>query len=109
MAPPGNQAFEALADPTRRAILHLLSGRDEATAGEIAGGISSVGRTTVSSHLRILRSSGLVTERRAGRYRYYAVDPGPADEVVAFLAGLYRGALSDLRRALESDAEHRAP
>jgi ArsR family transcriptional regulator, arsenate/arsenite/antimonite-responsive transcriptional repressor len=85
-----NLAFEALADPTRRAILTFLAHRGESPAGEIAAEVATVSRTGVSSHLRILRAAGLVNERRAGRYRLYSVEPGAADSVVEFLRGLYR-------------------
>ncbi len=56
-------AFDALADPTRRQILVFLADHDEATAGDIAAQIGTIGRTAVSSHLRVLRSAALVTER----------------------------------------------
>jgi ArsR family transcriptional regulator, arsenate/arsenite/antimonite-responsive transcriptional repressor len=79
-------AFEALADPVRREMLAVLAAHDECSASMIAERITSVGRTTVSAHLRVLKVAGLVTERRSGRYRYYAVDPsGSAREVLALL------------------------
>jgi ArsR family transcriptional regulator, arsenate/arsenite/antimonite-responsive transcriptional repressor len=98
---PTNLAYEALADPTRRQILHVLSGEAECRASDIAAAVDHVGRTTISSHLRVLRMAGLVNERRAGRYRLYSLDPGPAQEVVEFLTGLYRSALTDLKDAAE--------
>jgi DNA-binding transcriptional ArsR family regulator len=67
-------AFEALADPTRRAILRVLADQGETSAGRIASEVEHVGRTGVSSHLRILRGSGLVKERRVGRYRLYSLE-----------------------------------
>ena len=74
MAPSDSDAiFSALADPTRRAILSLIGEHEELTAGEIAAHFDSLGRTAVSSHLRILRLAGLAKERRDGRFRHYSV------------------------------------
>ncbi len=95
-------AFDALADPTRRAILRLLAEDGETSAGQLAAGIESVSRTAVSSHLRILRTAGLVAERRDGRHRLYSLEAGPVDEVMAFMAALYRRSLADLRLSIES-------
>jgi ArsR family transcriptional regulator len=93
----GDAAFDALADPVRRQILHFLAGQDEATAGQIAEQIGSVGRTAVSSHLRVLRTSGLVSERRAGRHRLYSLHPdSPLRDVIAFLEGLLSSSLDEL-------------
>ncbi len=104
-------AFDALADPIRREILSVLAEDEEVSAGALAERIDSVGRTAVSTHLRVLRVAGLVTERRAGRYRYYAIDPsGAAAEVMRLLHGLFRGSLRDARTAVEDlpDADLRA-
>ena len=95
-------AFDALADPTRRAILTLLAEEGETSAGRLASGIEDLSRTAVSSHLRILRTAGLVAERRDGRYRLYSLEPGPVDEVMAFMAALYRRSLADLKLGIES-------
>jgi ArsR family transcriptional regulator len=89
MTGPAQGAFDALSDPTRREILRLLAAREEMAAGEIADEVSSVGRTAVSSHLRVLRQAGLVVERREGRFRYLALDPeGPVRDAMSFLQAL---------------------
>jgi DNA-binding transcriptional ArsR family regulator len=96
-------AFDALADPVRREILAVLAEEDECSAGALAERITSVGRTAVSTHLRVLRVAGLVTERRAGRFRYYAVDPtGSAAEVLTLLQGLFQQSLHDVRATVEN-------
>jgi ArsR family transcriptional regulator, arsenate/arsenite/antimonite-responsive transcriptional repressor len=98
-------AFDALADPTRREILAVLAEHDECSAGALADRITTVGRTAVSTHLKVLRVAGLVTERREGRYRYYAVDPtGSAAEVMALLQGLFQATLHSARSAVEHEA-----
>lgn len=95
-------AFDALADSTRRTILHVLATHGELPVGEIAAEIDNVGRTAVSSHLRILRSAGLVNERRDGRLRIYSVDGDSVHDVVRFLGRLYRAPLDDLKAELDS-------
>jgi DNA-binding transcriptional ArsR family regulator len=99
-------AFDALADEVRRSILQVIADRGECSAGEIANSVERVGRTTVSSHLRVLRTSGVVIERRAGRHRYYSLNSeGPARAALEFLQGLLQSSL----RELKADAEAVAP
>jgi len=82
--------FGALADPSRRTLLRLLSERGELAASELAAAFDTIGRTAVSTHLRVLRDAGLVRERRQGRFRYYSLCAEPVADVVALLADLYR-------------------
>ncbi len=99
-------AFDALADPVRREILAVLAERDECSAGELSDAVRRVGRTAVSSHLRILRTAGLIAERRTGRFRYYSVDgTGPARDVIRLLQELFQRSLDDARAAAEKPAE----
>jgi DNA-binding transcriptional ArsR family regulator len=100
----GNLAFEALADPTRRAILCFLADCGESPVGEIAAAVATVSRTGVSNHLRFLRAAELVTERRDGRYRLYSVDGTTVEEVVRFLSALYGSPLVELKRRVEDQA-----
>ncbi len=95
-------AFDALADPARREMLGILARHEECSAGELAAQITWIGRTAVSSHLRVLRSAGLVRERRSGRYRFYSIDPsGSARDVLRLLHELFQTGLSDLRESVE--------
>jgi DNA-binding transcriptional ArsR family regulator len=64
--------FRALADPTRRQILQELKD-GELAAGEIAGRFPISG-PSVSRHLAILKSAGLVQERREGNRILYRLD-----------------------------------
>lgn len=94
-------AFDALADPVRREILAVLAEHDECSAGELSTHIRRVGRTAVSSHLRVLRTAGLIAERRTGRFRYYSVRAdGPAQEVIRQLQELFEGSLDAARAAM---------
>ena len=64
---------------------------------EITERISSVGRTTVSSHLRVLRTSGVVQERKVGRYRYVRLDAdGSVREALDFLQRIMTQAADEL-------------
>lgn len=100
-----DQAFDALADPVRREILSVLAERDECSAGELSAAIHRVGRTAVSSHLRVLRTAGLIAERRTGRFRYYSVNPtGPAQDVIRLLQELFQRSLDAAKVAAESGA-----
>jgi ArsR family transcriptional regulator len=94
-------AFDALADPTRRTILRVLADRGECRVGDIAAEVTNVGRTAVSSHLRILRSAGLVNERRDGRYRMYSVHRDSLQGVVEFLTALYRAPLDEHKTRMD--------
>ena len=58
--------FQAIADPTRRAIL-LLVASQSMTAGAIAANFDSA-RPTVSKHLQILTECQLLTQQRAGKF-----------------------------------------
>ena len=90
-------AFDALSDGVRRQILAILSEQGECTVSEITERISSVGRTTVSSHLRVLRTSGVVQERKVGRYRYVRLDAdGSVREALDFLQRIVKQAADEL-------------
>jgi DNA-binding transcriptional ArsR family regulator len=65
-------AFEALADPTRRRIVELVS-EGERSAGEIASAFA-ISRPGVSKHLRVLREHGVVRSRSDGTRRLYSLD-----------------------------------
>jgi DNA-binding transcriptional ArsR family regulator len=75
--------FQALADPTRRAVLDLLR-RGRQPAGEIAGAFP-ISRPAISKHLRLLRRAHLVEERREGRHRVYQLNPEPLRAVDSWL------------------------
>jgi DNA-binding transcriptional ArsR family regulator len=76
-------ADAALADPTRRRILELLSEGDR-SAGELAGHFEMT-RPGVSRHLRVLREHGLVRSRRERQRRIYSLDPAPLVELDEWL------------------------
>ncbi|OBI80605.1 helix-turn-helix transcriptional regulator [Mycobacterium sp. E740] len=64
--------FEAVAEPSRRALLdELIDG--ERTAGELVASLPDLTQPTVSRHLRILREVGLVEVRPDAQRRIYAL------------------------------------
>jgi DNA-binding transcriptional ArsR family regulator len=65
--------WEALGDPTRRAIVACLAERPRAV-GELAAELP-VSRPAVSQHLKVLKDAGLVTDRAVGTRRVYRLDP----------------------------------
>src|SRR3954454_4102390 len=75
--------FQALADPTRRAVLDLLR-RGNQPAGQIASAFP-VSRPVISKHLRLLRRAHLVSEHREGRNRVYQLNPEPLRAVDSWL------------------------
>ena len=93
-------ALTALADPTRRRIVELLTESDH-TAGEIASQFRT-SRPGVSRHLRVLREQGLVTARSDGRRRVYSLEPAPLAELDAWLAH-YRAFWANRLDALDTE------
>ena len=67
-----NKIFQALADPSRRAILESLT-RGEAAVKDLTGRFD-ISQPAVSQHLATLKDAGLVSGRREGRCVYYRVD-----------------------------------
>ncbi len=75
--------FQAIADPTRRAILVLLA-TQTMTAGEIAQNFDAA-RPTISKHLRILDECELVTSNQAGREVHYELKMDKIKEIDLWL------------------------
>jgi DNA-binding transcriptional ArsR family regulator len=91
--------FSALADPTRRAIFERLA-RGPRAVGELASEFP-VSRPAVSQHLRVLKDAGLVTDRRDGNRRLYAVDRRGVDAMRAYFDTFWSDALAAFERAAE--------
>ncbi|WP_179413883.1 ArsR/SmtB family transcription factor [Mucilaginibacter sp. E4BP6] len=75
--------FQAIADPTRRAIL-LLVASHTMTAGAIASNFDTA-RPTVSKHLQILTECELLEQKQAGREIYYYINAQKMKEVAEFI------------------------
>ncbi|MFD1408486.1 autorepressor SdpR family transcription factor [Kroppenstedtia eburnea] len=81
-----NEAFKALADPTRRRILHLLRKRD-LTAGEIAEHFSMT-KPSLSHHLNTLKQANLVLRERQGQHILYSLNTTVLQEVMGWFLDL---------------------
>ena len=82
-----DRTLRALADPTRRRIIDLLSERPH-RAGELADGFD-ISAPAMSRHLRILRESGLIEDERQAtdaRVRMFRLRREPFDDVSVWLA-----------------------
>lgn len=75
--------FQAIADPTRRAIL-LLVATQAMTAGAIAANFDTA-RPTVSKHLQILTECELLEQEQQGREIYYHLNPQKMREIAEFI------------------------
>jgi DNA-binding transcriptional ArsR family regulator len=75
--------FQAIADPTRRAILVLVAAQSM-TAGAIASNFDSA-RPTVSKHLQILTECELLEQEQNGREIYYSLNAKKMKEVADFI------------------------
>ena len=105
-APARDAAFNALADPTRRAVLDLLRAGTR-PAGEIARAFP-ISRPAISKHLKILRRAHLVDEHRQGRHRFYQLNPEPLKTVDSWLDEYRRfwtASLENLKSFVESEYE----
>jgi ArsR family transcriptional regulator len=88
-----NTVFKAIADPTRREILHLLR-TEEMTAGDVASHFAMT-KPTLSHHFAVLKEAGLVTSRREGQTIWYALNTTVLEDVLAWSMNLARGAKGD--------------
>ncbi len=75
--------FQAIADPTRRAILSLVAFH-AMTPGAIAENFSS-SRQTISKHIQILTECQLLTQQQTGREIFYHFNPDKMKEVADWL------------------------
>ena len=101
-----DEAFGALADPTRRRLLRLVGERPR-KAGELAGEFP-VSRPAISKHLRVLRDAGLLEVERRGRARIYRLVPDGLSRARRWMEETGRfwdGALEAFRRRVEEEVE----
>ena len=103
-----SDVFQAVSDPTRRAILDRLR-KGSAPVTELTAGFR-VSRPAISRHLRVLRNARLVREKREGRQRIYQLEPEGIQEVANW-AEEYRkfwhGSITRLKQHLEHSKEER--
>jgi DNA-binding transcriptional ArsR family regulator len=78
-----NHLFQALADPTRRAVVERL-GRSPAATSELARPFAMALPSFVQ-HLQVLEKAGIVTSRKEGRVRTYQLTPQPLQAAEAWM------------------------
>lgn len=78
--------FKALSDPTRREILNLLK-KGPMSAGEIGEHFSMTG-ASISHHLSILKSAGVIDDEKRGKYIYYSLNASVMDEILNWILSL---------------------
>jgi DNA-binding transcriptional ArsR family regulator len=82
-----DSVFQAIACPTRRALLDALADGESNVSALVAS--LDITQSAVSQQLSILKSAGLVGERAVGRFRYYRLRTAPLAEVDVWV-GRYR-------------------
>jgi DNA-binding transcriptional ArsR family regulator len=104
-----DSVFQAIASPTRRALLDALS-CGESNVSDLVSTLN-ITQSAVSQQLAILKSAGLVSERSEGRFRRYRLEARPLVEVDAWV-GRYRAylerELDALGRVLDAMTDHPA-
>ena len=101
-AAPLEAAMDAIANPRRRQILRLVWDA-ERSAGEIAATVVDVSWPAVSQNLRLLKNSGLITERRQGTHRYYKANQRALGPLEAVLRQMWTRDLGRLRELAEAE------
>jgi len=99
--------FDAIADPTRRRLIQLLSEADELPLHELTVHFE-MGRTAVSKHLTILKEAGLVLDRKVGRETRFRLNASPLKEIqdwVSFYSKFWRTNMLRLNQLLEEEEE----
>jgi DNA-binding transcriptional ArsR family regulator len=104
---PEVDVFTALANPARREVLRLLRDGGPHPVAQLAARFD-MARPSLSEHLRLLKDAGLVTERRDGRQRFYALRAEPLHELAGWLAPyekFWRARLAGLSSLLDAEDE----
>ncbi|MEU4426680.1 metalloregulator ArsR/SmtB family transcription factor [Actinoplanes sp. NPDC024001] len=98
---PGD-GWDALGDPTRRAIVECLAERPRAV-GELAD-LLPISRPAVSQHLKVLKDAGLVSDQATGTRRVYRLNPAGLSALRDQLDTFWSRALEGYRKTVEEDS-----
>lgn len=96
-------AWAALGDPSRRAIVERLAQRPRAVV-ELARELP-VSRPAISQHLKVLKEAHLVIDRRAGTRRIYRLDPSGVEGLRDDLERFWNRALATYKDIVEQESE----
>lgn len=101
---PTQTCFRALADPTRRDIVRLLT-RNDMTIAQLTDQFDMT-RAAVKKHLNVLSDGGLITVQARGRERINSLNPAGFAPVLSWLKyfdQFWDDRLTDLKAAIEKD------
>jgi DNA-binding transcriptional ArsR family regulator len=99
--------FRALADGTRRSMIHALARGDTRSAGELGREFRSA-QPTISKHLKVLERAGIVERKVEGRVHQFRLRRKPLDQAGRWIArhqAFWEEAVDQLDRLLAEDAE----
>lgn len=99
-----HDVFQAIADPTRREVLRLLSEK-EMPISKITEHFT-MSRTAITKHLHVLTEAKLVSGRKSGREKIFQLHPEPLEEVqqwISFYEKFWNNKLSILKYIVEND------
>jgi ArsR family transcriptional regulator, arsenate/arsenite/antimonite-responsive transcriptional repressor len=91
-----HDAFQALADPTRREILRLLK-RREMSAGEIADRFA-LAKSTLSAHFAVLKGAGLILAEKQGTTITYSLNVSAFEDTLAAVLELFQVGKTPVKR-----------
>ncbi|GAA0490740.1 metalloregulator ArsR/SmtB family transcription factor [Alkalibacterium indicireducens] len=97
--------FEAIADPTRRELIHILSESEAVPLYKLTVHFD-MGRTAVTKHLTILWEADLVKKSKVGRETHYQLNPIPLKEVsdwVTYYQSFWENRMQALQEVLEEE------
>ena len=83
------QTLKAISDPSRREILDLLKSGAK-TAGEIGQHFEATG-ATISHHLSVLKSAGLIIDEKKGKFIYYELNMTVFQEILSWITAFTGG------------------
>jgi len=98
--------FHALSDETRLAVIEMLRGGERCVC-DLQDAVGAA-QSRLSFHLKVLKDAGLVTDRKEGRWSYYALDPDRIEEARSAL-GVLATPVPAVARPLQLHALERAP
>jgi DNA-binding transcriptional ArsR family regulator len=96
-----NRAFNALADPTRRAVFERIAEQPQ-TVGALAAQLP-VSRPAVSQHLKVLKDAGLVSDEARGASRVYRIDPHGLGPIRRWLDQQWDRSLRNFKQIAEQE------
>ncbi len=100
------QQLQAISDPTRFAILQLLKD-GELPAGEIAENFHNITRPAISQHIGVLKTHGLLQERREGTKRLYSIQPEGFHAIQKVLEEFWQPRLQKLKSLAEHEERNK--